>query len=225
MESKNSIARRAGVVYFLFMILGIYGEFGFPSFLVSGDAASTAANISRSEFTYRAGILLGFVTHVVFIYLVVVLFQLLEEVDRGQALLMVLLVAIGVAVALSNMLARFAPLMLLNAGASMAAFTKSQLDALALSSIQFRRAGAVVPLGFWGLWLLPFGRLVMKSDFLPRIIGVLLIVAGVAYIAGSTIAILAPEYRQSAGRFLTPLYLGEVPVIFWLLLKGAPTQS
>jgi len=225
MESKNSIARRAGVVYFLFMILGIYGEFGFPSFLVSGDAASTAANISRSEFTYRAGILLGFVTHVVFIYLVVVLFQLLEEVDRGQALLMVLLVAIGVAVALSNMLARFAPLMLSDAGASMAAFTKSQLDALALSSIQFRRAGAVVPLGFWGLWLLPFGRLVMKSDFLPRIIGVLLIVAGVAYIAGSTIAILAPEYRQSAGRFLTPLYLGEVPVIFWLLLKGAPTQS
>jgi len=225
MESKNSIARRAGVVYFLFMILGIYGEFGFPSFLVSGDAASTAANISRSEFTYRAGILLGFVTHVVFIYLVVVLFQLLEEVDRGQALLMVLLVAIGVAVALSNMLARFAPLMLSDAGASMAAFTKSQLDALALSSIQFRRAGAVVPLGFWGLWLLPFGRLVMKSDFLPRILGVLLIVAGVAYIAGSTIAILAPEYRQSAGRFLTPLYLGEVPVIFWLLLKGARTQS
>jgi hypothetical protein len=213
------------MVYFLFMILGIYGEFGFPSFLVSGDAASTAANISRSEFTYRAGILLGFVTHVVFIYLVVVLFQLLEEVDRGQALLMVLLVAIGVAVALSNMLARFAPLMLLNAGDSMAAFSKSQLDALALSSIQFRRAGAVVPLGFWGLWLLPFGRLVMKSGFLPRILGVLLMVAGFAYIAGSTVAILVPEYRQLAGRSLTPLYLGEVPVIFWLLLKGTSTQS
>jgi len=225
MESKKAIARRAGVVYFVFMILGIYGEFGFPSFLVSGDAASTAANIARSEFTYRAGILLGFVTHVVFIYLVVVLYQLLEDVDRGQALLMVLLVAIGVAVALSNMLSRFAPLTILNGADSLAAFSKPQLDALALNSIQFRRAGAVVPLGFWGLWLLPFGRLVMKSGFLPRILGVLLMVAGFAYIAGSTIAILTPEYRQAAGRFLTPLYLGEVPIIFWLLLKGAKTQS
>ena len=80
-------------------------------------------------------------------------------------------------------------------------------------------------MGFWGLWLLPFGRLVMKSGFLPRILGVLLMVAGFAYIAGSTIAILTPEYRQAAGRFLTPLYLGEVPIIFWLLLKGAKTQA
>ena len=221
MESKKATARRAGVLYFLFMILGIYSEFFVPTFVVPGNATATAGNITGAELTYRIGILLGFVTHVVFIFLVVVLYKLLEDVDKSQAMLMVLLVSIGVAVALANMLNRFAPLQLLSGDDYMSVFTKPQLDALALGSLRFRGGGAAVPMGFWGLWLLPFGLLVMKSGFLPRILGILLLFAGFAYVVGSATSIVLPAQRQVVNRFLTPLYFGEVPIIFWLLLKGA----
>ncbi len=223
MESRNETARRAGALYFLFMLLGIYGEFFFPSFVVPGNATATAANLGGAEITYRIGILLGFVTHVVFIFLVVILYKLFEDVDRSQAMLMVILVSIGVAVALANTLNRFAPLQLLSGAGSTSAFTKPQLDALAMASLRIGSGGAAVPIGFWGLWLFPFGLLVIKSGFLPRILGILLLIAGSAYVVDSATSIVIPAYRQVIGRFLMPLYFGEMPIIFWLLLKGVKT--
>jgi hypothetical protein len=225
MESKKATARRAGVLYFLFMILGICGEFVFPTLVVPGNAAATAGNIAAFELTYRLGILLGFVTLVIFIFLVVVLYKLLEDVDRSQAMLMVLLVSIGVAVALANMLNRLTPLQLLSGPDYMSAFTKPQLDALVMSSLRFRSLGAAVPMAFWGLWLFPFGILVMKSGFLPRILGILLLVAGFAYVLGSATSIVIPAQSHVINRFLMPLYFGEVPIIFWLLLKGAKAPA
>jgi hypothetical protein len=221
MESKKGTARRAGVLYFLFMILGVYSEFFLPGYVVPGDATATASNISAGELSYRIGILVGFATHVVFLFLVVMLYRLLQDVDQSQALLMVIFVSVGVAVALSNMLNRFAPLQFLGGAEYLAVFTEPQLDALALASLRFRTAAAAVPLAFWGLWLLPFGSLVVKSRFLPRVLGILLLVAGVAYIVSSAVFIVMPAQRQVVSRFLMPLYFGEVPVIFWLLLKGA----
>jgi hypothetical protein len=221
MESKKATARRAGALYFLFMVLGIYGEFLFPTFVVPGNAAATAGNIATAETTYRIGLLLGFVTHVVFIFLVVLLHKLLEDVDRTQAMLMVLLVSIGVAVALANALNRFAPLQVLSGADYMSVFTKPQQDALALLSLRFRSGGAAFQMGFWGLWLFPFGILVMKSGFLPRVLGLLLLVAGFAYVVSSATSIVIPIHRQVVARLLMPLYFGEVPIIFWLLLKGA----
>ena len=225
MNPTKAIARRAGVLYFLFMIVAIYGEFFFPTFTVSGDAAATARNIAAAELTYRIGILIGFATHIIFIFLVVILYKLLKEVDKSHALLMVLLVSIGVAVALANMLNRFTPLLLLGGADYMSVFTKPQLDALAFSSLRFRSSGAAVPMAFWGLWLFPFGILVMKSGFLPRILGILLMVAGFAYLMSSITSIVLPEYRSVVSQIMMPLYFGEVPIIFWLLIKGAKVQS
>jgi hypothetical protein len=129
-------------------------------------------------------------------------------------------VCVGVAVALANMLNRFAPLQFLSGAEYMAVFTKPQLDALALASLRLRAAAAAVPLAFWGLWLFPFGVLVIKSRFLPRTLGVLLLIAGVGYTVSSAAFIVMPAQRQVVSRFLMPLYFGEVPIIFWLLLRG-----
>src|SRR5690348_620007 len=73
----------------------------------------------------------------------------------------------------------------------------------------------------WGLWLFPFGILVIRSGFFPRILGVLLLVAGFAYLTSSVTSIVLSDYRQAVSRFMMPLYFGEVPIIFWLLSKGA----
>ena len=221
MNWRKATARQAGILYFLFMLIAIYGEFLLPSALVPGDAAATASNITHGEFTYRMGILIGLVTHVIFLFLVVTLYKLFEDVSKSLAMLMVVLVSVGVAVALANMLNRFAPLQLLGGDDYMSAFAKPQLDALAMSSIRFRGLGAAVPMAFWGFWLFPFGLLVMKSGFIPRIFGILLLVAGTAYVIGSSTTIALPDQRQIISRILMPFYLAEVPVIFWLLLKGA----
>ena len=221
MNSIKASAHRAGVLYFLFMIVAIVREFLFPAFMVPGDAAATARNITAAEPTYRLGVLLGFVTLIMFIFLVVSLYKLFRDVDRWHAMLMVLLVSSGVAVSLANLINELAPLMLLGGADYLSAFTKPQLDALALGFLGLHGHGAVVATAFWGLWLFPFGILVIKSGFFPRVLGVLLMVAGFAYVASSVTTIVLPAYRQVVSRVMMPLYFGEIPIIFWLLIKGA----
>jgi hypothetical protein len=221
MNSTKAAARRAGVLYFLFAIVAIIGQFFLPALVVPGDAAATARNIAFGELTFRLGILIGFVTHLIFIFLVVSLYSLLKDVDRRQALLMVLLVSIGVAIALANLLHKFAVLVLLSGADYLSVFTKPQLDALALGFLRLHSNGVTVSTVFWGLWLFPFGILVIKSRFFPRILGILLMVAGFAYLTSSLTSIAAPAYRSIVSQFMMPLYSGEVPIIFWLLIKGA----
>ena len=77
---------------------------------------------------------------------------------------------------------------------------------------------------FWGLWLFPFGMLVVRSGFIPRVLGVLLMIAGVAYLASSFTSLLLPRYAQLVGQFAMVLYFGELPIMFWLLIWGARVQ-
>jgi hypothetical protein len=221
MDSIKATARRAGALYFVFMIMGIIQEFLFPTFMVAGDATATAHNITAGEPMYRLGILIGFVTLVMFIFLVALLHRLFREVDRTQAMLMVLLVLAGVAVALANEIAQFAPLVLLSGAGYLSAFTKPQLDALSLVFLRLHSNGSLVATAFWGLWLFPFGILVIKSRFFPRILGILLMVAGGAYVVSSVTSMVSPDYGRVVFRAFMPLYMGEVPIIFWLLIKGA----
>jgi hypothetical protein len=221
MNSTQATARQAGVLYLLFAILAIFGEFFFPTFVVPGDAIATARNITAAELTYRIGILTGFVTLILFIFLVWNLCNLFKDIDKKQAMLMVLLVSVGVAIALANLLNKIAPLILLGAADYLSVFTKPQLDALALGFLRLHSNGITVATAFWGLWLFPFGILVIKSRFFPRILGLLLMVAGFAYLMSSFTSIVLPAYRHVVSQIMMPLYFGEVPIIFWLLIKGA----
>ncbi len=214
-------ARQAGVLYLLFAVMAILDEFFVPSLIVSGDATATARNITAAGLTFRIGIVSGFVTHVMFIIVVVSLYNLLKDVDNKYALLMVQLVSVGVVIALANLLNKFGVLILLSGTNSLSVFTKPQLDALALGLLGLHTNGVYLATAFWGLWLFPFGILVIKSGFLPRILGILLIVAGVAYLTVSLTSIALPAYRQVVSQFMTPLYFGEIPIIPWLVFKGA----
>ena len=135
-------------------------------------------------------------------------------------MLMTLLVSIGIAVSIANLLNKFVPLVLLGGSEYLSVFTKPQLDALAMTALRVHAAGAAVSSAFWGLWLFPFGLLVIKSGFIPRVFGFMLLVAGLAYLASSATSIVMPDYRSAVSRFVMPLYFGEVPIIFWLLIKG-----
>jgi hypothetical protein len=220
-HATKATAHRVGALYFVFMIVAIIHEVVFPKLTVAGDAAATARNIMAGEPMYRLGLLLTFSTLVIFIFLVALLHKLFKDVDRFHVLTMVLLVCVGAAAALASLLAQFAPLVLLSGAGYLAAFTKPPLEALSLALVSAPRSGAVIATAFWGLWLFPFGLLVMKSGFFPRILGILLLVAGGAYVTFAVTAITLPEYRQVVARYMMPLYFGEVPIILWMLVKGA----
>jgi Domain of unknown function (DUF4386) len=195
--------------------------FGFSRFIVPGDARATARNILAAELTYRIGILTDFVTLLIFIFLVVSLYNLLKSVDKWHATLMVLLVAVGVTIGLANLLNKTAPLILLSGAEYLSAFTKPQLEALALGFLSLNSSGNTIDTAFWGLWLFPFGILVIRSGFFPRVLGILLMVAGCANLTTSIASIVLPAYEHVVSQAMRPLGLGEFPMIFWLFIKGA----
>jgi hypothetical protein len=84
--------------------------------------------------------------------------------------------------------------------------------------------GILVVQVFWGLWLFPFGVLVIRSRFLPRILGYLLIPAGLAYLAVTLTSLLFPHYRDVVSRIAGVFQLGELPIMLWLLIMGAKDQ-
>ena len=221
MNAIGATARRAGALYFLFMIVGLVDMFGFSGFVVPGDATATARNIIAAELTYRIGVLTDFVALLLFIFLVVSLYNLLKGVDKWHAMLMVLLVSVGVAIGLANLFNKIAPLILLSGADYLSVFTKSQLDALALGFLSLNSDGNTVGAVFWGLWLFPFGILVIKSGFFPWVLGILLMVAGFANLTSSATSIVFPAYSHVVSRATMPLLFGEFPMIFWLLIKGA----
>jgi uncharacterized membrane protein YwzB len=223
MRSLNVLARQAGALYLVFSLVAIVGEFVIPSAMVSGDPAATARNITSAETLYRVDLLIGFVTLLLFAFLVVSLHRLFRDVDRSQAMLMVVLVSIGIAVSLANMLHKFTPLVLLSGADYLSVIPQAQVEAMALNALRQHGQGAAVSTTFWGLWLFPFGLLVIRSGFIPRVFGFLLLVAGIAYLASGVTSLALPEYRSAVSRAMMPLYFGEVPVIFWLLFKGART--
>ena len=223
MDSTKAKARIAGILYLAMSIPGWFTLAYIPSrFIVRGDATTTASNIASGAFIYRLGILSDLVSETIFIFLVLLLYDLLKDVDRKQARLMVVLVVISVAFEFLNTLNLFAPLILLSGADFLTAFTKSQLDALVMLFLRLRGNGFGVIELFWGLWLLPFGILVFKSGFFPRILGVLLMVACVAYIVDCFSFILFPDQSDGVSKVALKLTaIGELAIMGWLIVNGA----
>lgn len=221
MDALKTKARKAGALYFLTMIAGIASMLVFPRFTVPGDAAATAANILGSELTFRFGILLDLFSGITFILVAASLYSLFKAVDRWNALLVLVLVVVSVTFSFANLLNKFAPLILLSGDGYWSVFDKPQLETLAMGFLSLHRDGLDIAMIFWGLWLFPFGYLVIKSGFFPKFLGYSLYIAGIAYLINSLVSIAIPDARAALSKFLMPLYFGEVPIILWLFLKGA----
>ena len=160
---------------------------------------------------------------IIFIFVALSLYELLKDVDRTQARLMVVLVSVGAALSLANRLNQLAPLVVLSGADFLSAFSKPQLDALALAFLRLRSNGTTVAMAFWALWLFPFGILVIKSRLFPKALGVLLIVGGFAYLTLSVTSIVVPAYRGVVSQVALPFFaIGELSMIAWLLVARFP---
>ncbi|MDQ3506546.1 MAG: DUF4386 domain-containing protein [Actinomycetota bacterium] len=215
MNSIKNTARLAGLLYLILAAVSYFGLVYVPSMLiVSGDSAATVGNIVANESLFRLGVVSNLLAFTVNIFVVVFLYKLLKPVNEGMASLMVIFILVGIAIAMLNELNQVA--VLLSSGADYsAAFTVPLF-------LDLYEHGFIIAHIFFGLWLFPMGYLIFKSGFLPRFLGVLLIIAGSGYLADFILFFLFPGVDVRVSEFT---FVGEVALLLWLLIRGVNVEK
>jgi len=222
---RNRDARIAGLFYLAAIVAGWFTLRYVPDKLIApGDAVATAHNILANPFVFRAGMVGDLVTGVVWLGVVLALYRLLKDVDRTQANLMVVLGAfLQVPLYFVNVVNYVAALVLVEGAPFLSVFSEGQRDALAMLFLRLHHFELLASFVFAGLWLFPFGILVYKSGFLPRILGIWLILDCFAWLAISLNAFITPQYADIVGTITFPITFAEVAITLWLLIAGART--
>jgi hypothetical protein len=222
--TETSPLVRARVAGFLYLLANLPAPFALvylPSrLIVPGDAAGTASNIMASESLFRLGIVGLLFNSIANIFLVLALYQLLKVVNRNTASLMVIFMLVVVPIGMLNELNNLAVLQLLSGADYLRVFTTGQLQALMYFFLRLHGQGLNIAQIFWGLWLFPMGYLIFKSGFLPRILGILLMIGCFGYVIQSFAAFLG--YNVSLIFFTS---WGELLLVLWLLIKGVNVEQ
>jgi len=221
MSSIKNTARVAGILYLLLAVFGAFGILYIPSLIVPGDAAATVDNIRASESLFRLAFVSGLIGQTVFILLVLVLYKLLKPVNNDHALLMVIFALVSVPITMLNQVNQMAALLLSGAD-YLTVFTADQLHAQVMFFLDLSEHGVAIAQIFWGLWLLPFGYLVFKSGYLPRILGVFLMIGCFGYLIDFSTFFLFPNFEATISQFTG---IGELFFPLWLLIKGVNVEQ
>jgi uncharacterized protein DUF4386 len=219
-------ARIAGLLYLTLMTAPLRLLYIPSKLFVSGDASATARNIAAHQTLFRMGILSDLFTATMTIFLTLALFRLFKGVDEGLARLLVILGALMVTpIYFVNTINDAAALLLARGADFLTVFEQPQRDALVVLFLRMHGQGVLANQVFWGLWLLPFGLLVYKSRFLPRILGIWLMLNCIAYVVTSVTGILWPTYEQRVSNWLFPVMFGELAIMLWLIIVGAKERK
>lgn len=228
MNSTKNTARFPGVLWFLSALTGGFGLIYVRSnVIVSGDAAATAGNIVASEFLFRAAIVSNLFSQVFLFFLGLTLFHLFKEVNKRVATVLLASALMTVAIAVVNAFNNFGALLLLGQADYLKAFTPEQLNAMAMIFLRLANSSGQGLLEiFWVPYYFSFGLLIIRSRFLPKIFGILLMIASVGFAINILDKFLIPHFYPAAFTQLamTLSALSILPTIFWLLIKGAKVQ-
>jgi hypothetical protein len=226
MHPTVKAARIAGGIYLSMVLFAPFAMLYVPGKLVVRDnATATAENILAHETMFRLSIFGDLIGHVIFIGLGVALYRLLSGVNKTWALLMVAFVVVSAAVGFVDALNNIAGLIFFRGAEFLSVFDQAQRNSLGMVFIKLHAQGLFIDEIFWGVWLFPFGWLVYRSGFLPRFIGIWLIIACFSYVALSAIAMFSPAYYGAAFKWLQPAFFAELAIMVWLLIKGAKIEN
>jgi hypothetical protein len=224
-DQTKRMARRAGLLYVLACIPAPFALIYVPrTLVVAGDPTATAERVRSSEVLLRMGIAGELINSIVVIFAVLAFYRLFKTVSETHALAMAALYLVSIPISLLNVLNEIAALVFARGSGFLSVFDQRQLDALAYLFLHLHSQGFVVAGLFWGLWLFPFGMLVIRSRFIPRALGVCQMIAGVGYVANSSTSLLLPQYAPLVSQVAIVLFFGEFPIVVWLLIWGAKTQ-
>lgn len=224
MQPDKRTARAAGLLYLIVVLTGMFSLVYVPSRIDTHTGPlATAASIAASASLFRWGALSELIMAVTFLLLPLVLYRLLHRVNHHAAVLMVALVAVSVPISIINVMHKLDILTLLDGSPALSqVLTPTSLNAAVRLHLVAYGNGMLVSEIFSGLWLLPFGYLVLRSTFLPRVLGALLIVGGVGYLIDFGASLLWPGYDKTAlaDDILLPASIGEIGTCLWLLVVG-----
>jgi hypothetical protein len=219
--SPRTQARWAGLLYLIIIIGGIFAQiFVRDALVVAGNPAATAQNIMSHELRYR----LGFSVEVFYLLCNVPLnflfYELFKVVDKKLVIVTVLFAFVGTAVEGVALLAHYVPLILLGKSPIVAAFTTTQLQAAAYLSLRIFDYGFMIALAFFGCYCIVMGRLIVRSTFFPRFVGVLLWIQGTAYLVNSFAHFIDPVVGARVFPFLAVSGIAEISFCLSLLIVG-----
>jgi hypothetical protein len=216
--AQGKVARITGGFFIAYIVASVLatmlGQIGL------GDAQQVYQAIVTNEASFRLGLVIALMTGFLFLVTAWGLYVLLRPVNKDLALLFLLLNAIGVAIQGASMLPLVSALLQGDGASHMQAYSAAQLEGLALLSINVYKVGFVTAQLFFGTWLFPLGYLVYKSGYLPRFLGVLLVLDGIAVLIWFLQALLLPDYPAIRYPGLIVSFIAEVGLALWLFVKG-----
>jgi hypothetical protein len=221
MIPNKKTARLAGFLWLLMFVFGPIAEIIRSKLFVTGDMAATAHNIIANEFLFRLGFVSDLIMMFIFLLLPLALYKLLSTVNKNLSMLMVIFAIVSVPINMLNLLNEFAALHLLSGSKYLSVFEAGQLQAQAMLSYDLYLNGYQIAQIFFALWLLPLGILVYKSGFLPRVLGVLLVVASGSALVSVFTHFLFPSYEAIVATITSiPWVIAEFSFCLWTLIRG-----
>ncbi len=224
-QSPRKTARMAGLFYLIFIITTVLATSIRDRFIVSGDEVATANNIMTSQALFRGGFVIELVSATFFVLAAWALYVLLKPINKNLALLFLLLNLGGVAVECINARNLVAALQFLSGANYLTAFQTGQLQAMAMSSLDLYTNGFLIAQIFFSVWLLPLGWLVYKSRFLPKFLGLLLILDFFGNMSWFLQGFLFPDYKILAYPGNAISFIAEISLTAWLLVMAVKEQK
>jgi hypothetical protein len=219
--SRKTIARRAGLLYLIWIMTGLYSMFFIPSRIqMEGDAGVISNSILSNELLFRSGMVNGLISMTLWVFMVLIFYRLFRVVDKRQARLLFALVIVQIPIGFIVEGFNMTSLMILK-GEALTTLDPGERQNFAVLFLRVTDYIVAMLTLFWGLWLFPLGILVYKSCFIPRFVGVWLIINGVALVVLFFTGLLLPQYNDLVFMIAFPAMLGEVVFMLWLLIKGA----
>jgi hypothetical protein len=218
--SPRPRARITGVVYLIYFLTAVLGEFFLRGMVVSGDAAITANNILAHQPLFRLGLATGLIATACYTAVTALFYDLFKPVNRVLSLLAAFFSLVGCAISAFGSLFQLAPFVVLGGSQYLSVFKMEQLRALALMFLELNTQAANIFLVFFGVYCLLIGYLIFRSAFLPRILGVLMSIAGLGWLT-----FLSPPLASYLSPYILILgFVVELLLMLWLLVMGVNVQ-
>ncbi len=224
-QATKNLARIAGAAYVALSLVTAFGFYHAP--LVQEDIGAIARALVRSDLRFRVGFVADIISMTLAVPLAVLLYEVFRPIHKLQATLLAVLLLVAMPISFVVALNYVAAQWLLSGASIVTGMPQAQREVLAMLFLGLHAHGVLAVEIFWGLWLLPFGYLVIRSRYLPRLLGVFLIGGGLAYISHSIVTLLLAGQRFAIYEHLTMLAraVAEFPTMLWLLAKGADVRK
>ena len=217
--SPRFTARIAGVFYLMVFLTAVPVLAG-GRLVISGDAAATATNILAQEALYRLGWASNLIATACYVVVTALFYDLFKPVNRSVSLTAAFFSLVGCGLGALSGVFQLAPLAVLGGAQYLSVFTVEQLQALALLLLKLQAQAYNIGLVFFGFYCILIGYLIFRSLFLPRILGALMVFAGLGWLT-----FLSPPLANHLSPYiLAPGLLGEGSLMLWLLVIGVNAQ-